>query len=383
MYKGYIMKIKLYYVSNVDFSSSAMIGVANKIIAQSKAFNSYSIETKVFYLKGNTLLSNNEALEEYENNAKRRIKYYERIRREIEYDYSIENKNIIYLRFSYPHHYVVDFVDYFNAKNYLVFLEIPTYPYLSEWRGIKGSILRLNDFIYRRKLVDSVDSIITFSNVMNVFGKPTIVIQNGIEIRPFDTELRKKPDGSIVLIGVANVSYWHGYDRLILSLKDFYDHHPGGKVIFKIVGESPYIKILKKMVNHLGLYDYVKFTGCKSGVELDYLLYQSDIGVGSLGAFRKKIHSASELKLRYYCLMGLPFLLGVEDLDFPNTFPFAYRVPNDDSKIDLNGLLKWFDRLTVSHSDYILEMENYAKDHLSWKTKISPIIERISIPKEL
>jgi hypothetical protein len=95
----------------------------------------------------------------------------------------------------------VDFVDYFNAKNYLVFLEIPTYPYLSEWRGIKGSILRLNDFIYRRKLVDSVDSIITFSNVMNVFGKPTIVIQNGIEIRPFDTELRKKPDGSIVLIG--------------------------------------------------------------------------------------------------------------------------------------------------------------------------------------
>ena len=210
MYKGYIMKIKLYYVSNVDFSSSAMIGVANKIIAQSKAFNSYSIETKVFYLKGNTLLSNNEALEEYENNAKRRIKYYERIRREIEYDYSIENKNIIYLRFSYPHHYVVDFVDYFNAKNYLVFLEIPTYPYLSEWRGIKGSILRLNDFIYRRKLVDSVDSIITFSNVMNVFGKPTIVIQNGIEIRPFDTELRKtrwkhRPDRSSECIVLARI----------------------------------------------------------------------------------------------------------------------------------------------------------------------------------
>lgn len=38
------------------------------------------------------------------------------------------------------------------------------------------------------------------------------------------------------LIGVAEVHYWHGFDRLVRGLADYYRNNPEYKVYFHIVG---------------------------------------------------------------------------------------------------------------------------------------------------
>ena len=40
------------------------------------------------------------------------------------------------------------------------------------------------------------------------------------------------------LIGVAEVHYWHGFDRLVRGLADYYRNNPEYKVYFHIVGPA-------------------------------------------------------------------------------------------------------------------------------------------------
>ena len=43
-------------------------------------------------------------------------------------------------------------------------------------------------------------------------------------------------ENELHLIGVAEIHFWHGFDRLIKGLKEYYAHNPGYKVYFHIVG---------------------------------------------------------------------------------------------------------------------------------------------------
>ena len=76
------------------------------------------------------------------------------------------------------------------------------------------------------------------------------------------------------LIGVAEIHYWHGFDRLVKGLADYYDSHPNYKVFFHIVGDffgqREKDDILPIIKQHK-LENYVTLHGAKHGEELDRL----------------------------------------------------------------------------------------------------------------
>ena len=119
-------------------------------------------------------------------------------------------------------------------------MEIPTYPYDQEFARFSWDIkLKLKiDRLFRNQLSKELAAIVTFSDEERIFGQRTIRISNGVDFDSIPLHLYQAPvDGSIHLIGVAEVHIWHGYDRLIAGLGEYYQNTPNPRpVFFHIVG---------------------------------------------------------------------------------------------------------------------------------------------------
>ena len=88
-----------------------------------------------------------------------------------------------------------------------------------------------------RKLAAQLDGIVTFSDAETIFGGQTIRISNGIDFDAIPQKItRNDTSRELHLIGVAEVHYWHGFDRIIKGMADYYATHPSYKVYFHIVG---------------------------------------------------------------------------------------------------------------------------------------------------
>ncbi len=82
--------------------------------------------------------------------------------------------------------------------------------------------------------------IVTLSDDKTIFQVPTIQISNGIDAKAISIRQKVAADENIHLIGVATLSFWHGYDRVIEGLHKYYKNgNPNRKeLFFHIVGDS-------------------------------------------------------------------------------------------------------------------------------------------------
>lgn len=106
-------------------------------------------------------------------------------------------------------------------------MEIPTYPYDSEYAGFP-LVTRLGiqvDKVFRKTLAKHVNAIVTFSDYHCIFGQRTIQISNGVDFDSIPLKKTVSKNTSVIhLLGVAEVHYWHGYDRLIEGLGKYYQN---------------------------------------------------------------------------------------------------------------------------------------------------------------
>lgn len=205
----------------------------------------------------------------------------------------------------------------------------------------------------------------------------SVLISNGI-----DTKSNKKRstipvrDREIRLIGVGSLGFWHGYDRLLTSLNNYEKARLINSnlpiIKFTIVGEGAAKSQLEDLIEPLGLRNLVEFRGHLIGDDLDKEFSNAHIAVGTLCGYRKGLHYASELKLREYCCKGIPFIQSLEDGDFPSELSFTWNVPNDDSIIDLENMVRWFD--SIDHDKSYIDIRKYAELHLDFSSKIEFLI---------
>ena len=116
--------------------------------------------------------------------------------------------------------------------------EIPTYPYDSEfplhiWKQPLSFIM---DRLFRNWLYHYMNGLVTFSDAKEIFGQRTINISNGVDFdsNPIHTSV-KLTDSSLHLIAVAEVHSWHGFDRLIEGLGEYYLHVRQPRMVFFIL----------------------------------------------------------------------------------------------------------------------------------------------------
>ena len=256
-----------------------------------------------------------------------------------------------------------------------VVMEIPTYPYDQEYFYKKMWRQLIQDKLFRKLFAKQLDAIVTFTEENVIFGQRTIRISNGID---FDSVRMKKesyhPANELHLIGVAEIHRWHGFDRVIKGLAEYYKSSKNIKVYFHVVGyffspieEEEITSIIKE--NHLE--PYIILYGKKHGEELDEVFDQCDFGIGSLGRHRVGITDIKTLKNREYAARGIPFIYSENDTDFDKK-PYVLKMPADETAINIEDIIRFYQQLNISPQEIRSSIEN-----LSWKNQMKKVTDAL------
>ncbi|MBR2035717.1 MAG: glycosyltransferase family 1 protein, partial [Prevotella sp.] len=255
------------------------------------------------------------------------------IRQRLDYDciykYCIDNGiQFVYARsFQNANPVLISFFRKLRKAGIRSVTEIPTYPYDGEFSGfpLLTRLGLLVDKMFRNSLSSNIDAIVTFSAAKRIFGQRTINISNGVDFDSIPIHAFTNTDDAIHLVGVAEVHYWHGYDRMVAGLGEYYKKNPDGKkVYFHIVGgiwsgnlvDSKNAPGIQTLIDKYDIADYVIMHGQLFGEKLDEVFNKSIFAVGSLGRHRSGITEIKTLKNREYATRGIPFIYSETDSDF-------------------------------------------------------------------
>ena len=145
---------------------------------------------------------------------------------------------------------------------------------------------------------------------------------------------------SIVVLAVASMSAWHGFDRLIQGIAAYTGTD---RICVKLVGNEGdgSCQRWKELAKQLGVEDIVEFYDGRYGEELNEMMNQSDIAVSSIAWYRSKIQSGSPLKNREYMARGIPFIYSVPDDTLHADLDFALRIEDNESPVNFEQICKF------------------------------------------
>lgn len=357
-------------------------GISKKIAYQKSALINNGLDTELCYTAfdetGNQLrMIDDKILVNYGKGI--RAKIMKRI------DYSeivnyVTSNNIKYVYMRSDHNAnpcTIRLVKRLRRVGVVVDMEIPTYPYDREYEqfGFYDKFTLFIDKMFRRRLASYLHRVVTFTNLEEIFSRKTIQISNGIDFSSI--KLRSQvPDSSdsFNLIAVAEIHFWHGFDRVVAGLANYYSKNPGRNVFLHIVGGGiqAEIDLLLKLAKEGGIEDKVIFYGPLWGDELDNVFEKAHFAIASLARHRSGIFRIKTLKNREYTARGIPFIYSETDEDF-DTKPYIMKATADESPIDIESIMKFSESLNISPGDIRESIES----ELSWEKQMKKVIDEI------
>lgn len=354
-------------------------GISKKIGYQMSALQQCGVDIRLCYLSidqdgYHKRMLDDEVLENFGKGDFAKIK--KRIRYAKLTDYIIKNDiKFLYIRsFHNANPFLNRMLKKLKHAGVKLVMEIPTYPYDQEYQHAPFSlrIVFILDKIFRNQLARQLYRIVTFSNDQVIFGVPAINLSNGIDFDQIKmkTTINNHP-GRLHLIGVAEIHFWHGFDRVISGLAEYYKNKIAVMIYFDIVGYGDQeLKKLQDMVVIYNLEKYVTFHGPKTGAELDRLFEKADMGVASLARHRSGITRIKPLKNREYAARGIPFIYSEIDDDFEQ-MPYVMKAPADESPLDMGKVIDFFYKRKFDP----MEIRSSIIHSLSWKVQMKKVID--------
>ena len=311
------------------------------------------------------------------------------------YDYCVrEGIQLIYARcFMNANPFLISFFRKIHQAGIHAVTEIPTYPYDQEFIGYtrKERLGLKIDQLFRHSLYKYMDTVVTFSDAKVIFGQKTINISNGVD---FDSIPLHQPSAishqpsSLHLIGVAEVHYWHGYDRIIVGIGEYYRKYREESseyrdIFFHIVGGVhpaymdgvPKSPGFQKIIDKYDISDKIIFHGQLFGKELDEVFNHCQFAIGSLGRHRSGITVIKTLKNREYATRGIPFIYSEQDDDFDQQ-PYIIKAPADETPIDIQQIIDFLNNFSMQPEDIRKTVES-----LQWKYQMQKVVDAVFNPQ--
>lgn len=288
----------------------------------------------------------------------------------------LQQIDFVYMRSEHnANPFLIRFVKQLKRIGVKTVLEIPTYPYDQEYITFESKCFLFIDRLFRKRLARELHAIVTFSNQNMIFGQKTIRISNGIDFSSIRMKQNLHMPGELHLIGVAEIHFWHGFDRMIAGIRDYYQNKAiPCKVFFHIVGAFTGARERNEvlpLIRENKLEKYVTLHGSLYGTALDNLFDHADIGVGSLGRHRSGITHIKTLKNREYAARGIPFIYSEMDADF-DQMEYVHKVQADDSPVDIQQIIHFYQQMSLSS----LEIRESVR-HLSWDKQMQSVIDAL------
>lgn len=355
--------MKLLYIALCDLGDAGQSGIKKKIENQIKCFKKEYDIYLVTQLNWFFCIYHDKDLVE-----KKALLTFEDIYHNIN-NYIKENSiDCVYIRYLRTNMWMNELLKKLKKSGVKVIIEFPTIPYDIE---IQGSTELEEDMLYRNKLKKYVKMSTNYNGLKSVFGIPSIPLHNGINLE--DIPLKKENQSEeINLIAVATMNYWHGYDRLIKGLANYYKKDDVKKIIkLVLVGSGNETSKYQNLIKQNNLNEYVSLKGAIFDEGLDEEFNNADIAVGVLGQYRKNADAASPIKTKEYCSRGIPMILGHKDLAFEGDLPFIYHVANDDTDINIEEIIQFY--LQCKENCSGKEIRSYSEINLTWDRILKPV----------
>lgn len=274
-------------------------------------------------------------------------------------------------------------------------MEVPTYPYDGEFASLplKYRVEHVFDKLFRNQLASNMDAIVTFSDASRIFGQRTIRISNGVDFDSLPLHqppllfshlkegvwhaMERAGGEALHLIGVAEVHPWHGFDRMLTGLGEYYQQGGEQPLVFHVVGgvSASMMQEFRAIIEQYHIEDKVVFHGKLFGAQLDEVFSLCHFAIGSLARHRSGITRIKTLKNREYAARGIPFIYSEEDSDFDQQ-PYVLKAPADESPIDIERIIHFLE----NHHEQPADIRK-SVDYLSWKTQMQRVIDKLNIER--
>ncbi len=241
--------------------------------------------------------------------------------------------------------------------DFKIILEFPTYPYDIER---KKNLNFLRDFIYRKYLHKYVDRVVVYDNYNYVFNIPTIKTHNGIDFESVEIKNQEQRNSGIDICMIADFEYWHGVDRWLKGLLNYYKNEGQDDIRLHLVGGVSSLQKMKEykaMADNPLIREKVLFYGNLVGKELDHIYDICHMASASLGRHRTGINVTSEIKTREYMAKGIPFIYSTPiDVFMDKDIDFALQISIDDKPVNIKSVVKFYYELIKKYG-----VENLSK----------------------
>jgi len=224
---------------------------------------------------------------------------------------------------------------------------------------------------YARKVVDLVAAM---SPAEMIWGIKTVRVENALNVDEFTP---RRPDNTSDTVHVLFIAYErvsHGFDRVVVGLSRYYNEGGSRDIVVDFVGVP--LPSTKDLIEKLGLSNKFLFHGPQSGKALDAAYDHSDLAFGHLGNHRIGSYSGSSIKVSEYLAKGIPFVYAWNELRVSDQFPFALRLPLDDSPVDFFRVLAFLDGLG-NPKDVSEKIRGYCSSLPRWEEQFEKVFSEL------
>lgn len=374
------MKFKMTVLMIANISKSKFEGISKKIFAQARSFSILEDVCdlicydengiyKVHFVQGN--LDSELKIDVFDSMINTNSWKMEILNKICVNAMKIEKNNdynIIYIRHMIPTFNLIKFLSK-NKSRHKIYYEIPTYPYFFEQfynakNKFKTSLRLVVELLFWPFIYLNVHRLIIIQSNSKVhLFKKMIKSYNGYDKNNVPDWKSFPEIKDLNFIGVGTIYSYHGYDKLILAIKEFTTVSHNFNIFFHIVGDSEEIENLKKLVTKLNLQSNIIFYGKQFGEDLDEIFSNSNIGVGCLALEKRNADIDTTIKNVEYIARRIPFISNgyFYDLDLNNQDYLKISNKNIDLFEIYEFMQNYYNNKVYHHSEEIVNFFEWKK----------------------
>lgn len=374
---------KLFYLTVLDTEDKEKVGILGKIKGQILAMNKRGIDVHFGHFQGkNTFVIENSTITAIPSHGIISRDLLASVYPQIS-EYIVNQKiGVLYVRLTALDMRAMNFYKKLKQNGICIIIEFYSHNLELETRktikrsfkskkygfAAKKTISYIINWYYLRQLYKYVDRIVTTTDVNgNLYGIPTINVKNGITPDTMPPIKKINNGNDLTIVSVAMISVWHGYDRLIKGIKNYYENGGKKKIIYYVIGDGEGKRELEMLVNSYKLNNIVVFPGIKTGEQLNEFYNQADLALEMLAGFRRTNGPISSIKMAEYFAKGIPVVYSTnEDIYDNRVLQYCLKVPYDDTDINIEDLFSFLKELNNRNESIAEQMHKIAVDEFDW-----------------
>lgn len=231
-------------------------------------------------------------------------------------------------------------------------------------RDLKGRYMNMCTNLFYKDALQYINVLLTEGNNHTMFGRKTIEALIGIETNDFREHIYKGLKDEINMISVANETIYHGYDRVVNSLEDYYKKGKN-KIKIKLHLVGVISKETQKLIKSKGLNQFIILHGKQFGMQLMDIYDQCNMAIGPLGQHRIGGKKDTGLKTKEYFGMGIPYFYTGIDSTVPKGYPYVFCVPSDETLISFDEIINFYNSYK-NKPGVAKAMREFAIKNYSW-----------------